>query len=306
MLVTVAICTLNRAELLRRTLKSFAAMQVPDLDWEVVVVNNGCSDNTDDVVQMFADRLPIGLEFEPQRGLSRARNRAVDTARGDYIVWTDDDVIVDPGWLAAYAEAFRRWPAAAVFGGKIEDRLVPPVPKWLVGNKTFPGFATRDFGDEPLSLSVGDFRIPFGPNFAVRTAEQRAFRYNLKLGHAPGQRRRGEEVDVIERILDSGASGHWVPEARVEHCATPEQQTIRYLRSFFATIGEHEAFRVDISVESGPIWFGAPRWMWRRLAEQWLHYRVHRLILPSTVWLVHLRDYSVAWGMIRYWRRQRG
>ena len=121
---TVAICTLNRAELLRRTLDWPAVMRLPDdADWEVVVVsNNNCIDHTDAVIKAFADRLPIRREFEPERGLSHARNRAVDAAKGDYIVWTDDDVVVAPGWLAAYIEAFRRWPEAAVFGGPIIPR----------------------------------------------------------------------------------------------------------------------------------------------------------------------------------------
>jgi len=47
-----------------------------------------------------------------ERGFARARNRAVDFAEGDYVVWTDDDVVVDRGWLAAYVEAFRRRPEA--------------------------------------------------------------------------------------------------------------------------------------------------------------------------------------------------
>ena len=123
MLVTVAICTLNRAESLRRTLDTLAAMQVPsDLGWEVVVVNNDCTDHTDEIIASFVGRLPIRRELEPQRGLSRARNRAIDAANGQYIVWTDDDVIVDPGWLNAYVEAFRRWPEAVVFGGAIIPR----------------------------------------------------------------------------------------------------------------------------------------------------------------------------------------
>ena len=80
MLVTVAICSLNHAESLRRTLESLAVMEVPDLDWEVLVVNNGCTDHTDQVIAAFADRLPMRCEVEPERGLSRARNRAVDSA----------------------------------------------------------------------------------------------------------------------------------------------------------------------------------------------------------------------------------
>ena len=310
MLVTVAICTLNRAESLRRTLKSLTAMRVPrDLNYEVVVVNNGCNDNTDDVIAAFADRLPIRREFEPQRGLSRARNRAVDAARGDYIVWTDDDVIVDPGWLAAYVEAFQRWPEAAVFGGPIIPRYAPPVPKWVADSKAIVGetaFSARDLGDEPVLLTTRHNRIPHGPNFAVRAAEQRIVRYDLRLGHAPGQRRRAEERDVIERILASGVQGYWAPKARVEHCVSREQQTIRYVATFCATVGEGTAYLDPRPAASGPILFGVPRWRWRRLIELWLRYRFHRWVSPSSVWLVHLRDYSVAWGMIRYWRRQRG
>jgi glucosyl-dolichyl phosphate glucuronosyltransferase len=306
-IVTVAICTLNRAASLRRTLESLAAMRLPDrLDWEVVVVNNGCTDDTDMVIVEFAEQLPVRREFEPQRGLSRARNRAVDAARGDYIVWTDDDVIVDPGWLAAYTEAFRRWPEAAVFGGPIIPRYTAPVPKWLEKNKTFVGemaFCARDFGDQPIPLSNG--RIPYGPNFAIHTETQRACTYDLQLGHAPDQRRRSEESDVIERVLRSGVAGYWIPQARVEHCASPEQQTERYIRNFLETVGEAEAFRNGISGDCGPIWFGAPRWAWRQLLEEWLLYRIHRLISSSSIWLSHLNKYGLARGRIRCWIRRR-
>jgi glucosyl-dolichyl phosphate glucuronosyltransferase len=110
MLITVAICTLNRAESLRRTLESLAAMRVPgELDWELVIINNGCTDHTDDVIKTFAGRLPIQREFEPQHGHSRARNHAVDIAKGDYIVWTDDDVIVDPRDLVGADTAQTNW-----------------------------------------------------------------------------------------------------------------------------------------------------------------------------------------------------
>src|ERR1051325_11089380 len=84
--VTIAICTFNRAESLRRTLRSLAELRVLNhVAWEIIVVNNNCTDNTDDVIASFSDRLPIRREFEPQRGLSCARNRAVKAAEGSYI-----------------------------------------------------------------------------------------------------------------------------------------------------------------------------------------------------------------------------
>ena len=146
-------------------------MQVPGgIDWEVVVVNNNCTDHTDAVIASFADRAPIRREFEPRQGLSNARNRAVDAAHSDYIVWTDDDVIADPGWLAAYAEAFRRWPEAAVFGGPVIPQYEEPAAKWVIEGEALLAivYALRDFGEEPLPLSVPDLRTPVGANFAVR------------------------------------------------------------------------------------------------------------------------------------------
>ena len=309
MIVTVAICTLNRAESLRRTLGSLAAMRLPDgLNWEVVIVDNGCTDHTDAVIADFADSLPIRREFEPQRGLSRARNRAIDSAQGDYIIWTDDDVIVDPLWLAAYIEAFRRWPGAAVFGGPIIPRYAPPAPSWLIQGEHHlrDMLSFRDFGDTDLALSIAEKRLPFGPSFAVRSAEQRIHRYKTNLGHGPNQRRRGEETDVVERILKAGATGYWVPRARVQHCFNRDQQTIKYIWSFYVSLGETDAFQNGFPVEHGPLWFGAPRWLWRRLTEQWLRYRVHRVISPANGWLPHLKASAFVWGTIRYWRNEHG
>ena len=210
MFVTVAICTFNRAESLRRTLDSLAAMRVArDLAWELVVVNNNSTDHTDAVIAEYRDRLPLRREFEPLQGHSNARNRAIAAARGEYIVWTDDDVIVGAGWLAAYAEAFRHWPDAVVFGGRIKPRYEPPVARWVAESERVLGgpFAIRDFGDEVQPLSVAESRIPYGANFAVRTAEQRVFRYDPDLGLAPDRRRYDDEVDVITRLLTSGSQG---------------------------------------------------------------------------------------------------
>jgi glycosyltransferase involved in cell wall biosynthesis len=81
MLIAVANCTVERTESLRPTPHSLAAMLLPyDLDWEVVVTNNGSTDHTDKVVKAFAGRPLVRRELEPQRGMIYFRNRAVDAA----------------------------------------------------------------------------------------------------------------------------------------------------------------------------------------------------------------------------------
>src|SRR5437868_2810073 len=175
MLVTVAICTRNRAESLRRTLESLTALQLPPaIEWEIVIINNASTDHTGKVIGGYAELLPIRHAFEPQIGLSLARNRAVGTAAGEYVIWVDDDVVVGPAWLSAYVEAFLRWPEASVFGGPIIPRYVTPVPKWLADSEPFLGawiFARRDV-DCMSEISLDDRLVPLGPNFALRAAEQ--------------------------------------------------------------------------------------------------------------------------------------
>ena len=233
MLVTIAICTRNRAESLRRTLDSLAALQIPgDVTWEIVIVHNS-TDHTDKVIGEYLDRLPVRKELETQAGLSNARNQAIDAAKGEYIIWTDDDVIVGPGWLSAYVEAFRRWPEAAVFDGRIKPKYEPPVTRWIAEAEALlvGPLAIRDFGERVQPLSVAGYRIPFGANFAIRTKEQRAFRYDRNLGAAPNRPRSDDEVDVITRLLESGATGYWIPDAAVEHCIGQDRQTLSYIAS---------------------------------------------------------------------------
>lgn len=307
--ITVAICTFNRAESLRRTLDSLAALQVPEpLAWEVVVVNNNCTDHTNAVIDSFVDRLPIRREFEPQPGASHARNRAVEVAIGDYFVWTDDDVVVEPGWLAAYIEAFRRRPEAAVFGGPIRPRYEEPIVKWVAASDMLLGapYCIRDLRDEAIPLSPAGNRLPLGANFALRGIEQRIFRFNPELGPTPTSQRRGEEHEVIERILKSGAIGYPVPAARVEHCIGHERQTVGYLMRYFAGAGEQDAFLQwqQGGRHNGSLLFGAPRWLWRGLIEKWLLYRVHRAISPGPVWVGHMKIYAYSLGALRYWISQ--
>ena len=118
-LVSMVVCTRNRAALLDDMLVTATRLRLPaQLDWELLVVDNGSTDSTGEVIRRYQDRLPIRHVEEPRIGISHARNRAVSEGRGRYLCWTDDDVRLDPDWLAAYLAAFERHPEAAVFGGR--------------------------------------------------------------------------------------------------------------------------------------------------------------------------------------------
>ena len=302
--MSVVICTRNRAVSLARALTSLCDLAcLPSTSWEVLVVNNGSDDETSEVIKRFDTRLPIREESEEIPGLSHARNRAITSVTGDYIIWTDDDVKVDRNWLIAYAEAFARWPDAAVFGGKILPVLEEPVPAWFGDNlDTLAGLlAFRDFGNAPLPLSIADERIPFGANYAVRTAEQREFLYNPALGVGPGQSRLGEETTVLLSILKTGKSGRWVPGSVVYHQIPRSRLTLDYVSAYYRAVGETDAYLGP--GPAGPMWAGAPRWLWRRVVTRMTRYYSARLLLqPSAVWLRHFTQVSADLGALHFWR----
>jgi len=285
-------------------------MRVPsDVAWEVVIVNNNSTDYTDNVISEYAERLPVRREFEPRSGKSHALNHAVDVARGDYILWIDDDVLVDAGWLTAYVGAFRRWPEAAVLGGRIRPKYDPPAAEWIIqAEAVLVGpYAIRDFGNcvEPLSADDED-HFPFGANWAVRTVEQRTFRYDPELGPVAKRYRTHEEYDVIGRILGSGAKGYWIPEAMVEHCIGPDRQTVRYIAAYYEIWGETLAFRnAAETARTAAFWLGIPRRIWPRLLGWGLMYRLCRFVAPAPVWVKYLEAYSWNKGIRRYWLQRR-
>jgi glycosyltransferase involved in cell wall biosynthesis len=75
-------------------------------DWELVVVDDGCTDGSVAIVEGWRSRLPSLLVVRTsRRGLNNARNTGAAAARGDLLAFCDADDVVSPGWLAAFAEA---------------------------------------------------------------------------------------------------------------------------------------------------------------------------------------------------------
>lgn len=294
--MTVAICTWNRAARLRDTLGHLASATETDESWELLVVDNGCTDDTAAVVTDFATRLPVRCVVESERGLSHARNAAVREARGRHIVWTDDDVHVRAGWQTAYARAFARWPDAAFFGGPVLPWFEGDPPRWLRDGIDIvdAAFAVRNFGSDTFEFDGA--RLPFGANMAFRLDVQRRHLYDPALGRRGRAMLSGEETQVMHAILAEGGRGRWVPDAVVDHFIPAARQTIGYLRRYFAGHGELAALRGP--AEGKRRFLGRPLWLWRHAFEAELRYRAGRLSGPAPRWLPHLVRAASAQGQL--------
>jgi glycosyltransferase involved in cell wall biosynthesis len=297
--VTVAICTWNRASLLDQTLARLAELAVPDaFAWEVLVVDNGSTDETAEVLARHAAALPLRCAREERRGLSHARNRAAAEARGELIAWTDDDVQVDTDWLTAYADGTRQFPDADFFGGPILPWFDAAPPEWIAASLSVIGsaFALCDLGPSRRPLTAQ--RLPYGANFAVRTAAQRRHLFDPALGRVGDELLSGDENEMMRRMLTDGHAGMWLPEARVRHLVPRERMTLDYVRQYYRGIG-----RTDVRVRGG----AAPRCCnlassCAKACVKAARAHVRRSLGRSHDWVTDLRDANIHWGRFQAFR----
>jgi GT2 family glycosyltransferase len=301
--LTVAICTWNRADILRRTLDQMRHLNVPvNTTWELIVVNNNCSDHTDAVLAEFSSRLPLRRVFESRPGLSNARNAAVSAAAGVFILWTDDDVLVAPQWLAEYADAIRRYPDADILGGPIKPWFDGTPPRWLARgfHVVEAAYAARDSNPEETTITPDN--LPFGANMVIRREAQIRHAYDPALGRGPGNMLGCEEIDVLKGVLRDGGNGYWVPGASVRHFIPRSRQSLSYLWSYWRGNGLSAA---RIGPSRGRFrFFGSPGWLWRDATTSVFRLVVGVLASPPDRWLSHMRTAAGSWGRLQgAWQR---
>ena len=132
-MVTVAICTYNRAGNLPSLIRELRAQESP-IPFEILVVNNNSTDDTERVLAELATKegAPLRYVSEKSQGIVHARNRAIEESLGStYLAFMDDDELPAPGWLWAAVDALDREEAECV-GGEIQVKLPPSrCPAWL-------------------------------------------------------------------------------------------------------------------------------------------------------------------------------
>jgi hypothetical protein len=240
--VSVVICTWNRCESLRSTLESLTHVTIPaGQEWEVVVVNNNCSDGTDEVLKAFQTKLPLRTVFEPALGASRARNAGVAAASGDLLLFTDDDVELDAGWMTAYCAASDAWPDAWYFAGAIRPRFAQEVPHWLrTHQRALRGMLSlQDLGPESRPLRHDEF--PWGPNMAVRHKAFAHASFDANIGRIGLGQTRGSEESLFQPLRDRGLGGMWIPAAIAYHHIPGSHATLRYFLRYYYGSGRGAA-----------------------------------------------------------------
>lgn len=233
--VSVVIATRDRAALLQQTLEGLQKQKTGSLSWEVVIIDNGSSDDTQSVLKRPWEGLTLVKLVEDVAGKSRALNQALERVRGTLLVFTDDDVLPVPVWLSSLYAAFIKYPSAQVFCGPITPAFPPETPYWL---RSHP-YLYRMFGALEPGLPEGPLPkpwMPFGANYAIRASAVEHERFRLDLGpsleNGPMFQ---EDTEFIGRFSKTAGNVIFSPSARIIHQIPVWRTKLEYLceRSFF-------------------------------------------------------------------------
>lgn len=168
--LSVVICTRDRATSLAETLECLRRADRERVRVQIVVVDNGSTDDTKAVVASCDFSPPVQYLWEPCPGKAHAMNRALKGAQlGDVIAFLDDDMSPEPDWVLAVMSACKSWPQCDFFGGRTPVRWPPgPFPGWATSRRLRGwAYSSEDHGSRDLPFGPGEWPSP--GNFWVRS-----------------------------------------------------------------------------------------------------------------------------------------
>lgn len=244
-MLSVILCTYNRDKYIYNVLRSIADNDYPHNLYEIVLVNNNSTDNTQAECQRFqADYPDITFRYlvEPNQGLSYARNCGITNALGDLLVYVDDDATVNPQYLRTYADFFQRNPDAVAAGGPILPVYETQEPSWmshytrqLITGRLYLGSRQRQF-------PRGAF--PGGGNACYRkTVFHAVGPFNVQLGRKGNSLIGAEEKDLFDKMTTRGMHFYYLPDAILYHIIPPHKLTPDYFQRLTYGIGVSERYR---------------------------------------------------------------
>jgi glycosyltransferase involved in cell wall biosynthesis len=314
--VTVLICTYNRASFLRETLSAIiSSPRRPDYTAEIIVVDNNSTDETRAVVQQAAAAapLPVRYAFEGRQGKSFALNLGLQMARGEVIALTDDDVWPQPAWLDRIVDAFRTHDITFAFGKVLPRWSQQPPPELLTdrAHEIWGPLAILDYGNEVAAYTQQntDQRLPVGANLAFkRQMVVDIGGWRTDLGKVDNSLISGEDHEIFHRMRRYNVySGLYDPSIAVRHYVPASRLTRSYFRRWFYWHGKtlarmpQEIF-YDLDFKAVPHVLGVPRFLYRQFLQQvWQWARVMgsrdalTVLVEELRTIQHLGYFSQCW-----------
>jgi len=263
--ISVVICTYNNCKRLGITLSAILQCKIPQgVSWELVIVNNNCTDKTDKVVEEYANTLPISYVYAPNQGLSRARNTGLKNVKGELVVFIDDDVLIPKNWLKEIWAAYEEKPEGYFFGGPIESLFEGENPDDQLLELTMPSIKGLYYGADARELRLNEYFV--GANWACpREYVIKAGGFDLKKGpNSPGGKSTsGEETHLMDKLRNMGLIPYYLPNIPVKHFVPVKKTKLTHIARRWESLG-YETAMLDVKSYKGKSISGIPLWMYKR------------------------------------------
>ncbi|HEX6983250.1 MAG TPA: glycosyltransferase [Balneolaceae bacterium] len=238
--VTFIICTYNRAAYLDDTLRSLLQDVSPNLNFELLIIDNNSQDNTQAIIQKYQsqnkDDEVIRYFKEPQQGLSYARNRGIKEALATRVVFLDDDIHAGKSLIPAWVSFFSEKPDAVAAGGKIHVQFDDPRPKWM-SHFLLPLLGYHDLGNSLKKYPKNKY--PFGGNMGFKKSIfEDIGLFDIELGRKGKILNAGEEKELFQRIRSESRDIYYLPDAFLFHRVNADRLTIDYIRQQALGLGQ--------------------------------------------------------------------
>ena len=228
--ISVAVCTYNRADVLPKCLESLINQTADKELFEVLIIDNNSTDGTKEIAEDFCkEHLNFRYIFEEKQGLSHARNRAIDEAKGTYLAYIDDDAIADKEWVGKIISVIQNNKDITAFGGKILPWYNTEKPKWFKDE-----FGLHSWGEEHLQLSLQNY--PFGLSGSNMIFKKDILaKYNgfsAEYGMTGNKIAFGEESLLFNKMLGNNENVQYFPGIFVYHLVSDKSYSLK--EAFFS------------------------------------------------------------------------
>lgn len=226
MRASVVICTYNRAVDTVEAVHSVLAQEDINIEFEVLVIDNHSKDNTKELFQNSHWPNNVRYIFEGQLGLSYARNRAIREAKGEFILFLDDDALASPSWIQEVINVFELDEQIGCVGGKIDPIWEGGKPEWIP-DEIIGLYTLMDFSDHVIEMMPPYF--PFGANVSFRKSVfEKIEPFREDLGRVGNNLLSSEESELISRIREKYKI-YYTPYGSVQHKISKSRLNKRWL-----------------------------------------------------------------------------
>lgn len=243
--VSIAICTFNRADYLQDTLNNFTQQTAPEQQFEILIINNNSTDDTEAVCNDFIKHNPglnARLYSETEQGLSHARNRATNESNSEWILFIDDDVILPDDFAERALKFINQAKSPCAAGGKILVSFDEGEPDWIP-RELMPMFGLHNLGDAKKRYPAHNF--PRGGNMLIhKDIAEQVGGFNPALGRTGENLAGSEEKAFFDQTRKQGFELWYLPEMMLYHRIGKQRLNKEYLKKQSVGIGYSEYIRL--------------------------------------------------------------